>query len=125
MAKQDMFGMGAEPEDDQDQGEGEDVDYVLLQLISADGWRVVFDDPTAGSNGMRTLGLACFALVEIVPDEPGAPPARAIRPMVANEDGQIDDVAFFEEFICLVPPGTELTQHVEYAIRKRDAEAGK
>jgi hypothetical protein len=43
--------------------------------------------------------------------------------MVANEDGEIDDVAFHEEFICIVPPGTELKPHVEYAIRKRDAAA--
>jgi len=121
MAKQDkpdMFNLGPEPDDDQDQGS---VDYVLLQLITAEGWRVVLDDPTPGGTGTRTLGLACFALVEIVPDEPGVAPERMIRPMVANEEGNVEDVAFLEEFICLVPPGTELKQHVEYAIRKRDA----
>ena len=48
-----------------------------------------------------------------------------IRPMVANEEGNIEDVAFLEEFICLVPPGTELKQHVEYVIRKRGAEAAQ
>jgi hypothetical protein len=112
--------MGPDPEDDQDQDQGS-VDYVLLQLIAAEGWRVVLDDPFSGGTSTRTLGLACFALVEIIPDEPGVAPERMIRPMVANEEGNVEDVAFLEEFICLVPPGTELKQHVEYAIRKRDA----
>jgi hypothetical protein len=116
----DMFNLDSDNDQDQD---GEGIDYVLLQLISAEGWRAVFNDETTGGTGTRTLGLACFALVEIIPDIPGEmPPQRVVRPMVANEHGQIDDVEVYEEFICLVPPGTELNQHVEYVIRKRGTE---
>ena len=126
MAKpQDMFGIGPEDGADQDDGDEEVADVVILQITPAEGWRVVFSDPTIGQTAIRTLGLACFALVEVIPDNPnpeGQIPLRAIRPMVANEYGQIDDVESFDDFICVVPPGVELQPTVDYAIRAREIE---
>jgi hypothetical protein len=121
MAKQDMFGI---PESDNDQDGAEGADYVVIQITPAEGWRAVFSDPTIGGTAIRTLGLACFALVEILPGEHVTHPmvVRAIRPMVADELGQIDDVESFEDFICVVPPGSELQATVDYAIRAREIE---
>ena len=118
MAKQDLFGMG--PDDDD---EDAITPYVILQVIPAEGWRAVFEDTTVKSGGaVRTLGLAGFALIEFVPQGPDQLPARSMRPMVADEHGQIDDVEAFDDFICIVPPGTELKPYVEYVIRVRDSE---
>ena len=130
MAKQDMFGIPDEDNNhDNDDGAEGGADYVILQVTPAEGWRVVFHDPTMGGAGnptaIRTLGLACFALVEIVPDQvdPQNPqlPMRAIRPMVATEYGQVEDVETFEDFICVVPPGIEIQPTVDFAIRTREA----
>jgi len=108
--KQDMFGMG----DD----EGAD-EYVIIQLISAEGWRAVFQDD---KGPQRVLGLACFALVEIIPDKPEVAqiPQRAIRPMVVDEFGDVEDVGSFEDFICVVQPGMDIQPVVAYAIRNRE-----
>jgi len=74
--------------------------YVIVQLIPAGGWQAAMEKD--GSVTCRPL--ACFALVELQPDEPAAPPARVIRPMIGMEDGQIDDVDLFDGFLCLLPP---------------------
>jgi len=116
-AKQDMFGIpddnnpNAAPQDDTD-----DADYVILQIIPAEGWRAVFRDPNMGGMPTRILGLAGFALVEVVSEETaGQPPVRAMRPMVAAENGEVEDVASFEDFVCVVPPGGDLEATVDYA----------
>lgn len=100
--------------------------YVIAQLIPADGWRVILEDEDGKP---RMQGLACFALVELVTDTPDATPARMIRPMVATDDGQIDDVEAFDGFLCIVPPGgaaaqtvpKELQGMVDAARARRDA----
>lgn len=121
MAKQqggDLFGIG-DPAGDSDEEGG---DYVILQAIPADNWKVVFNDPTVPGNvATRVLGLASFALVEVLQEEPNLPPMRAVRPMVANEFGQVEDVEAFEDFICLVPPGADLHATVDFARRVRGA----
>jgi len=127
MAKKpgDMFGIG-------DVGEGKDADanadgeegtaYVIIQITPADGWRAVFRDPTVNSSAAtRTLGLACFALVEVLQDVQG-PPLRATRPMVATERGEVEDVESFEDFICLVPPGGVEREAVDFAMRAYEME---
>lgn len=91
----DLFGM-EEPDDDAVQP------YVIVQLTSADGWRVITEDDTGK---LSIQSLACFALVELKTDTPDGAPARVIRPMVATPDGIIDDVEAMQEFLCLVPPG--------------------
>jgi hypothetical protein len=115
MAKQeqDMFGMG-----DNDDGN----EYVILQIIAADGWRAVFSDAPGVT---RTLGLAGFALVEIVPENPEAAqiPQRAIRPMVVDEFGQVEDVEAFDDFLCVVPPNTDIQPTVMFAAEQRAKEA--
>lgn len=107
-----------------DDDENEITPYVILQVIPAEGWRAVFEDTTQKVSGgaVRTLGLAGFALIEFIPQGPDQLPARTMRPMVADEHGQIDDVEAFDDFICIVPPGTELKPYVEYVIRARDSE---
>ena len=109
-AKQDLFGMG------DDDGADE---YVIVQLIGAEGWRAVFTD---GKSPQRVLGLACFALVEIIPDKPEVAqiPQRAIRPMVVDEFGDVEDVASFEDFVCVVQPGAVLETVFAYAIKNRE-----
>jgi hypothetical protein len=121
MAKQDMFGMGA----DDDQDGDEMPPFVILQVMPAEGWRAVFDDPSVGSTATRTLGLAGFALIEFLVPEPNQLPMRAMRPMAVDEHGQIEDVEFFDDFICIVPPGADPKSHVEYALRTRDGEPAK
>jgi len=108
-AKQDLFNLGADGSDDGDE-------YVIAQIISADGWRAVFTDEPGV---IRTLGLACFALVEFVPSSPEAAqiPQRAIRPMVVDEFGQIEDVEAFDDFLCVVPPGTDQQSTVQFMDR--------
>lgn len=110
--KGDLFGISA----DDDAGGDE---YVIVQLISAEGWRAVFQD---GKNPLRVLGLACFALVEIIPDNPEVAqiPQRAIRPMVVDEFGDVEDVASFEDFVCVVQPGIDVAPVVQYAIKNRE-----
>lgn len=111
-AKQDLFGMS------DDDGGGVD-EYVIVQLISAEGWRAVFQD-TKGPQ--RVLGLACFALVEIIPANPQVAqiPQRAIRPMVVDEFGDVEDVAAFEDFVCVVQPGIAIEPVIAYAIKHRE-----
>jgi hypothetical protein len=118
-AKQDMFGIG--PGDVPDDGDDEDgaPPYVILQIVPAEGWTAVFRDPSIGNMPTRTLGVAGFALVEVVVPDPAAPPGlpiRAMRPMVANEHGEIEDAAMFEDFVCVVPPGGDREATIEYAI---------
>lgn len=109
-AKQDLFGMG----DD----EGGD-EYVIVQLIGAEGWRAVFQD---GKGPQRVLGLACFALVEIIPENPQVAqiPQRTIRPMVVDEFGDVEDVGSFEDFVCVVQPGIAIEPVIAYAIKNRE-----
>lgn len=109
-AKGDLFGM------DDDEGGDE---YVIVQLIGAEGWRAVFND---GKNPQRVLGLACFALVEIIPENPNVAqiPQRAIRPMVVDEFGDVEDVATFGDFICVVQPGIAIEPVIAYAIKQRE-----
>lgn len=109
MAKQDLFGIDDEGGDE----------YVIVQLISAEGWRAVFND---GKNPQRVLGLACFALVEIIPDNPETAqiPQRTIRPMVVDEFGDVEDVAAFEDFVCVVQPGVPVEPVIAYAIKNRE-----
>lgn len=115
MAKQDtkgdLFGIP-------DEGDGGD-EYVIVQLISAEGWRAVFQD---GKSPQRVLGLACFALVEIIPDDPQVAqiPQRTIRPMVVDEFGDVEDVASFEDFVCVVQPGVDIAPVIAYAIKNRE-----
>lgn len=111
--KGDLFGISA----DDDAGGDE---YVIVQLISAEGWRAVFMD--GSKNPPRVLGLACFALVEIIPDNPEVAqiPQRAIRPMVVDEFGDVEDVASFEDFVCVVQPGIDVAPVVQYAIKNRE-----
>jgi hypothetical protein len=103
----DLFGI-EEPED-------EDLiqPYVIIQLITASGWRVIMAD----AHEKATIhSLACFALVELKTDTPDGAPARLVRPMIAMPDGQIEDVETFEEFLCLVPPNgadTKLPRELE------------
>jgi len=110
-AKQDLFGMG--------EGDDEGAEYVIAQIIPAEGWRAVFQD---GKDPQRVLGLACFALVEFVPQNPEVAqiPARAIRPMVVDEFGQVEDVEAYEDFICVVQPGMDIQPVVLYAIKNRE-----
>jgi len=106
----DVFGLPVEEEVDQidqteagDEGEGGEEAYMIHQIIPAEpGWRVAFSDPDA-TNKVRVIPLVCFALIEM----PGTDeaPQRAVRPMIADEVGQVEDVAAYEDFICLVPPG--------------------
>ena len=108
-ARGDMFGMD-------DDGDGDE--YVVVQLIAADGWRAVFQS----GKEQRVLGLACFALVEIIPDNPQVAqiPQRAIRPMVVDEFGDVEDVASFEDFVCVVQPGVPIEPVIAYAIKNRE-----
>jgi hypothetical protein len=117
-AKQDIFNIGGAPNDEG----GEE--YVIAQIIAADGWRAVFQEP---DGPQRVLGLACFALVEFVPDSPEAAqiPARAIRPMVVDEFGQVEDVEAFEDFVCVVQPGIAVEPVIAYAIKNRERESAK
>lgn len=114
---QDMFGMSGD-------GDEDGGDYVIAQIIAADGWRAVFAD---FKGPQRVLGLACFALVEIIPDNPEVAqiPQRAIRPMVVDEFGQVEDVEAFDDFLCVVPPGTDVQPTVEFAIKNRERETAK
>lgn len=99
MSKQDMFGI----EDGGDDGDAPEMAFVILQVTPAEGWNAVFD------NG-RLLGLACFALVEMIPPPSDVPqlPMRTVRPMAANEIGEIDDVDSFDGFVALIPPGGDV-----------------
>jgi hypothetical protein len=118
-AKQDMFGIGAEEDSNAPQDEADEA-YVVLQIIPAEGWRAVFRDSDLGGTPTRILGVAGFALVEVIPDSQaavGQPPIRAMRPMVATESGEIEDAASFEDFLCVVPPGGDVDTTVDYAIR--------
>jgi hypothetical protein len=129
MAKKDkdMFGIGDDDGNPNASADAADADdeippFVILQITPADGWRAVFRDPTVNSNAAtRTLGLACFALVEVIQDVQG-PPLRATRPMVADELGEVNDVDFFDDFICLVPPGGDAREAMDYAMRAIEAE---
>jgi len=117
----DMFGLpSGQPNNDED-GAYEDVHFVILQIIPADGWYAVFNDNTA-ANGTRTLGIACFALVEVHGD--GDAVLRQVRPMVADEEGEIGDVASFEDFICIVPPGREMQPVVDFARQRMANQEG-
>lgn len=112
----DMFNLG------DDQNTNDDVEaYVIVQLTPADGWRAVFEDPTNAS-GFRTLGIAAFALVEIIPKNPEVAqiPQRAVRPLVANEHGEVDDIEAFDDFVCLVAPGLDVQPVVDFARKARD-----
>jgi hypothetical protein len=126
-AKQDMFGIGDEAGQDGD--EADDAEFVILQIIPAEGWQAVFRDPSVGGMPTRVLGLAGFALVEFVPEiDPGQPPPlpqRAMRPMVATEQGEVEDVAAFEDFVCVVPPGGDREATVDYATRHPSDPEGK
>lgn len=114
----DLFGIGG---DDDDNNNDDDIEaYIIVQLTPAAGWRAVFTDPTS-TGGHRTLGLACFALVEMIPRNPEVAqiPQRVIRPFVADEYGQLDDVEAYDDFVCLVAPGLEIQPVVEFAVRNR------
>jgi len=119
MAKPDLFGQG--DEDGDDDGDGEEGDgYVIIQLMPAQGWTAVFDDPTGGPS--RTLGVTSFALVEILQPDQTQPPVRLVRPMVADEHGEVEDVGFSEDFVCLVPPGGDAEQMHAYVYDAREQE---
>lgn len=90
----------------------------ILQIIPADGWRAAFVDATLQPDGIRLLGLACFALVEIEMDT-GL--VRQVQPMVADETGEIGDVETFDDFICVVPPGRDVGEVVDFT-RAQQAE---
>lgn len=92
----DLFGIG-------DAKDEETPDYVVVSIQPADGWRAVFKNN-------RLLGIAAFALIEIVPKDLTQPgiPQRAIRPMVVDETGEINDISAFEDFLCIVPPGGDI-----------------
>jgi hypothetical protein len=79
-----------------------------MQLIPAEGWRAVFED-TSGQPS-RILGVACFALIEVLGQNlpPDMPPLRVPRPMIVDETGQIEDVEAFDDFVCMVPPGGDV-----------------
>lgn len=115
-AGKDLFGMGG------DEQEGDVDAYIIVQLTPADGWRAAFTDST-NKSGVRILGIAAFALVEIIPQQinpEGHIPQRAVRPLVANEHGEVDDVEAFDDFICLIAPGMEVQPTVEFALKTRD-----
>jgi hypothetical protein len=106
MAKQDpkdLFGF-SDNNGPEDGDEDADLAYVILQIIPAEGWRAVYID----DNGQRTiLKLACFALVEVPTQDPQDPqvlPVRVVRPMVATNDGQIEDAEVIDDFLILVAP---------------------
>lgn len=107
----DMFGMG---------NDDDAAPYVIIQIIPADGWRAVFQDQKK-NEPMRVTGLACFALVEVVPENLEQPqlPDRAVRPMFANAIGEIEDVEAFEDFLCIVPPNDDVHKTIEAAFKVR------
>lgn len=99
----DLFGIsdksGANDDDDVIEHPG----YVIVQLIPAEGWTAVFRDSSGQPS--RVLGLACFALIELLQPDPGLPPLRVTRPMIVDETGQIEDVEAYDDFVCIVRPG--------------------
>lgn len=127
--KADMFGIettedeveveeASDASEDEDEADDDEADYVVHQIIPADGWTAAFGEPDAeGALQAKILSVACFALVEVVDPQSSH---RAVRPMVADEVGNIDDVEAFDDFICLIPPGSKPEAVVEY-IRKRHA----
>jgi hypothetical protein len=122
--KADMFGISAEPEVEMDdEGEDtEDVDYVIHQIIPADpAWRAAFDGEGPDGQSPRIVPLACFALIEVT----GEDAHRAVRPMIADELGRIDDVEAFENFVCLVPPGALPKTVIEYVRQRRVMASGE
>lgn len=124
MAKKDIdiFGQPA-PATDAPSADTDDEgsDYIIVQMTPAEGWIALMGDTR------RILGLACFALVEMIPEDPNVPtiPVRHIRPMVVTENGEIEDVASFDDFVCIVPPGVNYVDYPKYAVaatqRNQDA----
>lgn len=109
----DLFGINIEDIKDKplpadEASEEEIVPYSILQIIPADGWRAVF--VTSDPQRQRLLSLACFALVETGETVEGRTVStRSVRPMVADEDGEINEVTMFEEFLCLISPQNDPT----------------
>lgn len=98
----DLFGFTDDNNGPEDGEEDADVAYIILQIIPADGWRAVYVDD---DNHRTILSLACFALVEVPgPQDPQALPTRVVRPMVATDDGQIEDAEVLDDFLILTPP---------------------
>jgi hypothetical protein len=115
----DIFGTYDEDENGEDENE---VIFSIIQMVPADpNWRALFGE-REHSASLKAVPLACFALVEIT--EEGEDAHRAIRPMIANELGIVDDVEAFPDFICLVPPGVEARVAMDNAeTLRREAEA--
>lgn len=77
----------------------QDVDRKIIQIIPADPrWHALY----AEAQGPATTPLVCFALVEF--QERGETPMRLVCPMVLHEDGAIEDVAYRDGFVDLIPP---------------------
>lgn len=113
----DLFGIGGDKpgakHDDDD--EIEHPGYVIMQLIPAEGWTAVFG--TSSNEPSRVLGVACFALIEILQSNPDLPPLRVTRPMIVDEVGQIEDIEAFDDFICIVRPGGDPGQALTGAMQ--------
>ena len=107
----DIFGQPA-PVTDAPEADTDDSEYIIVQMTPAEGWVALMGDTR------RVLGLACFALVEMIPEDPNVPtiPVRHVRPMVVTESGEIEDVASFDDFVCIVPPGVNYVDYPKYAV---------
>ncbi len=113
----DLFGVAAVIDE-------ETPPYVILQILAADGWRVVFGNDTATE--LRFGSLACFALVEMIAKNPDGPPQRGVRPMAVDDDGEVNDVDAFDDFICLISPAgmavpPDLMPMIQAALERRAA----
>jgi hypothetical protein len=98
--------------------EEENAQLVIHQIVSADvGWRAVFEH--TGLAEPKTVPLACFALVAVHHNNVIE---HAVRPMIADEEGRIDDVEMFDGFLCLVPPGGDVDKVVAEVRRLRASE---
>ena len=132
----DMFGFTeSAPEengdDDGDDGDDEtdEIPYVIMQIVPAPGWRAIF----VSEDGLneRIQPLACFALVEIpqpLPMPPvqtetelpiGVMPVRTVRPMVVDENGQVEDVESFDDFLLILGPDDENVIPDNIAVRTK------
>lgn len=75
------------------------VGATVLQIVPMDpGWHALYED----HEGPSTVPIICLALVEF--SESTEPAFQSIRPMVAMDDGVIDDVMHRDGFVGLIPP---------------------
>jgi hypothetical protein len=115
----DIFGMDADVEVSETDA-AENAQLVIHQIIAADAdWRAVFEHPDAAEP--KIVPLACFALVAV---HHSNVIEHAVRPMIADEDGRVDDVEMFDGFYCLVPPGADADEIIA-AVRRQRASEGE